>query len=87
MTSASRAAARGRVVLHDFEPVPEDLRAHVLAGLAAPMKKLSPKYFYDEAGARLFERICELEAYYLTRTETAILRRAAREIAECIGPG
>ena len=87
MTPASRAAARGRVVLHDLEPVPEDLRAHVLAGLAAPMKKLSPKYFYDEAGARLFERICELEAYYLTRTETAILRRAAREIAECIGPG
>ncbi|HEY0152640.1 MAG TPA: L-histidine N(alpha)-methyltransferase [Longimicrobium sp.] len=87
MTRVAREAAHGRVVLYDLEPVPDDLRADVLAGLTGPVKKLSPKYFYDEAGARLFERICELGAYYPTRTEIGILRRAAGEIARCIGPG
>lgn len=48
---------------------------------------ISPKYFYDAAGSQLFERICELPEYYLTRTELAILERHVGEMAALIGPG
>ncbi|HEY1091258.1 MAG TPA: L-histidine N(alpha)-methyltransferase [Burkholderiaceae bacterium] len=50
-------------------------------------RAISPKYFYDEAGSRLFERICELPEYYPTRTEMALLRAHGREMADLIGPG
>lgn len=50
-------------------------------------RAISPKYFYDEAGSALFERICALPEYYLTRTELALLQRHAPEIAALIGPG
>ncbi len=67
-----------------FDPA---LRAEVLAGLALPQKVLPPKLFYDAAGAALFERICELDEYYLTRAELSILRAHAGEIAAMVGPG
>src|SRR6185369_8990562 len=63
------------------------LRTEVLAGLALPQKTLPPKLFYDAAGAALFERICELDEYYLTRAELSILRARAGEIAALVGPG
>lgn len=44
-------------------------------------------YFYDEAGSRLFDRITQLPEYYLTRTEVAIMRARAGEMAARIGPG
>lgn len=47
---------------------------------------ISPKYFYDAAGSRLFDRICELPEYYPTRTEVGILRERAGEIAQLAGP-
>jgi dimethylhistidine N-methyltransferase len=56
-------------------------------GLSAYPKHLSPRYFYDAIGSALFEAICELPEYYLTRTETDILGRYAREmIAALRGP-
>jgi L-histidine N-alpha-methyltransferase len=58
----------------------------LLAGLTAPRKRISSKYFYDERGSELFERISELPEYYLTRTELAIMRRHLDEIAELVGP-
>jgi len=58
----------------------------VLGGLLASPKRLSPTFFYDERGSQLFDEICELPEYYLTRTETQILERHAAEIAACIGP-
>jgi L-histidine N-alpha-methyltransferase len=58
----------------------------VLCGLTASPKTLPPKLFYDEEGARLFERICTLDEYYLTRTELSILRRSVGEISELVGP-
>lgn len=48
---------------------------------------ISPKYFYDAEGSRLFDRICELPEYYPTRTELAILQRRAAEMAALAGPG
>ena len=58
----------------------------VLCGLTASRKTLPPKLFYDEEGARLFEQICALDEYYLTRTELSILRSSVGEIAERVGP-
>ncbi len=55
----------------------------VAAGLTACPKRLSCCYFYDADGSRLFEDICELPEYYLTRAERAILERHAGEIADC----
>jgi dimethylhistidine N-methyltransferase len=59
----------------------------VVAGLSATPKTLSAKYFYDAEGSRLFEAICDLPEYYLTRTETALLRKIAPEIAARIPDG
>jgi dimethylhistidine N-methyltransferase len=59
----------------------------VLEGLSRRRKSLPPKYFYDAAGSRLFERICRLREYYPTRTELAITRRNLREMASFAGRG
>jgi dimethylhistidine N-methyltransferase len=59
----------------------------VLAGLSGPAKRISPKYFYDEAGSRLFEDITELPEYYLTRTELGILEESLGAIADSVGSG
>lgn len=61
-------------------------RDDVIQGLGATPKALSPKYFYDERGSRLFEAICAQPEYYLTRTEEGILAGAAAEIAALVGP-
>jgi L-histidine N-alpha-methyltransferase len=61
------------------------LRADVLAGLTAPAKTLPPKWFYDERGSELFEKITRLDEYYPTRAERAILRSAAAQIAAAAG--
>lgn len=58
----------------------------LLAALDARPRRISPKYFYDAAGSRLFDRICELPEYYPTRTELGILQQAAPEIAALAGP-
>ncbi|MEL6816696.1 MAG: L-histidine N(alpha)-methyltransferase, partial [Cyanobacteria bacterium J06598_3] len=59
----------------------------VIAGLSAtPLKSLPPKYFYDERGSHLFEKICELPEYYPTRTETGILKEFGCAIAQQTGP-
>ncbi|HEY5216412.1 MAG TPA: L-histidine N(alpha)-methyltransferase, partial [Pseudolabrys sp.] len=59
----------------------------VLAGLNATPKHIPPKYFYDEAGSQLFERITELPEYYPTRCEMRILRAHAADIAKLIPAG
>jgi len=58
----------------------------VIQGLSQTPKALPPKYFYDERGSRLFEQITQLPEYYLTRTETDILRCSADAIATLTGP-
>jgi dimethylhistidine N-methyltransferase len=85
MTSVRPAADRKALRLFDHEPRPEDIREHVLGALSGDQREFSPKYFYDDAGAALFDRICDLDEYYLTRTESAIHDRHIREIAALIG--
>jgi dimethylhistidine N-methyltransferase len=62
-------------------------REDVLECLARPQKALPPKYFYDAAGSRLFERICRLSEYYPTRVELALTRRHLADIARFAGKG
>ncbi len=59
-----------------------DLRRDVFTGLTAKEKKLQSKYFYDARGSYLFQQICRQPEYYQTRTEMAILRKAASDIME-----
>ena len=60
----------------------------VRLGLCAYPKELAPKYFYDERGSRLFERITELDEYYPTRAEREILAARSAEILAVAGrPG
>src|SRR5262252_1020501 len=60
--------------------------AAVQAGLARTQKSIPPKYFYDERGSRLFEQICALPEYYLTRAELATMQANIAEITQFIGP-
>lgn len=60
--------------------------AEIHAGLARAPKTLSPKFFYDDRGSQLFDRITELPEYYLTRTEISIMESSVCEIAELTGP-
>ncbi len=59
----------------------------VFQGLGKRQKELNCKYFYDEAGSKLFDQICELEEYYLTRTERKIILDNADQMADQIGSG
>jgi len=59
----------------------------VITGLSLPQKTLPPKYFYDAAGSRLFERICRLPEYYVTRAELALTRANIGAIARFAGRG
>ena len=74
--------ARADVPPHDQSD--RSFAQDVIAGLSQQPKKLSPKYFYDEAGSKLFEQITLLPEYYPTRTELRILRDRGAEIAQAI---
>lgn len=58
----------------------------VVAGLSQDRKTLPSKYFYDERGSKLFDDICELDEYYVTRTESALMQEQVGDIASVIGP-
>jgi dimethylhistidine N-methyltransferase len=77
--------AQKRLPLLDLHPQSADFLSDASTGLRQSPKRLSPMYFYDAAGSKLFERICELEEYYPTRTEVSILRRYRRELGLAIG--
>ena len=57
----------------------------VISGLNESQKRLPSKYFYDQRGSQLFDQICLLDEYYLTRTELEIMQAFAPEMADQIG--
>lgn len=79
-----RAHALPRLL--DLHPPHDDLGADVHRGLSQSPRSLPCKYFYDEYGSKLFDRICELDEYYPTRTEISILRENLGEIVRAVGP-
>jgi dimethylhistidine N-methyltransferase len=75
-----------RLIIHNLvkrDPL-AGLAEDVRKGLNASPKRFLPKYFYDELGSQLFEAICLLPEYYLTRAENEILERYADEIAASV---
>lgn len=85
MTMTKQAGLR--LVERDASGVDLAFRADVLAGLAQPQKAVPARWFYDDAGSRLFEEITQLPEYYLTRAETEILTARRGEFAALIGAG
>ena len=75
MNAAGQAALATAAFLND-----------VLDGLRLPEKRIPFKHLYDERGSDLFERICELPEYYLTRTELSIIEESGAAMAEALGP-
>lgn len=57
----------------------------MLQGLQDARKELPSKYFYDDTGSQLFEQICELDEYYLTRTELGIMQAHIQEMVSLLG--
>src|SRR4029079_18073259 len=79
------SGAPGLVNVLDLEPASEDFLAEVVDGLSRSPRSLPCKFFYDERGQELFQKICELPEYYITRSETELLQRHGSEMAESIG--
>jgi dimethylhistidine N-methyltransferase len=65
----------------------DSFKLEVLQGLREHPKRISPKYFYDERGSKLFEKICRVPEYYPTRVEAGILKDSAAAIAAKISSG
>ena len=70
---------QGQDLLSAYDALRE-FESDVDIGLSSTPKYLQPKYFYDEAGSKLFEQICFQKEYYLTRTEAQILKESSSEI-------
>src|ERR671933_1122956 len=76
-----------KIAVLDIAPAHEDFRHQFVAGLIRKPRILPSKFFYDETGSALFNQICELPEYYITRTEMRILREHGVEIAKTFGSG
>jgi dimethylhistidine N-methyltransferase len=74
-----------RLAFHDLAPGEESFRDAVLSGLGCARKRIPCKFFYDARGSALFEAICRLPEYYLTRTEIMILEDNSADIAAHMG--
>jgi len=75
-----------QIKLHDLKPSQNHFLAEVLSGLRKSSKELPSKYFYDELGASLFERLCTLDEYYIPQVEAAIMEKYIGEMVELLGP-
>ncbi|RYZ58685.1 MAG: L-histidine N(alpha)-methyltransferase [Proteobacteria bacterium] len=62
----------------------DHFREDVIQGLSGAIKSIPPKYFYDERGSQLFDKICETKEYYPTRTESQILSDHAGDIMRAL---
>jgi dimethylhistidine N-methyltransferase len=76
---------RIRAALLETAPGKPSFLMETIAGLSRSPRTLPCKFFYDERGAQLFQKICELPEYYITRTELQILRLHSAEMAAVLG--
>jgi dimethylhistidine N-methyltransferase len=76
---------RQPINFYDAHPGGCSLRDEVIAGFSRRPRMLPPKFFYDERGSVLFDRICEQPEYYQTRTEMVILRSALPDLVRLVG--
>jgi len=76
-----------QVTFHDYKPVTSSFYDAVIEGLSREQKSIPPKFFYDERGSKLFDKICEQPEYYPPTVETRMLSSLASEIASLTGGG
>ncbi len=82
---AARLTIEYLIPAQDSERIEQEAAQEVVHGLTQAQKSLPPRYFYDDYGSHLFEQICQLPEYYLTRTETALFQHYASAIAQKTG--
>lgn len=87
LMAARSEAATVSLDLLECAPRQRPLAEEVLEGLNNSQKSLPAKLHYDERGSHLFEQICSLDEYYITRTELGIMRRMAGPLADALGDG
>jgi L-histidine Nalpha-methyltransferase len=75
----------GLEAISPVETARERFRADAVIGLGLLPKRLAPKYFYDRHGSQLFDAICDLPEYYVTRAETAIMRARVHDVVASWG--
>lgn len=85
MSEVSPAALSDDIPIYDLHPKLESFAHAVRHGLAQPHPSIPPRYFYDDEGSLLFDRICRTPEYYLTRTELAMLPKVCAEVAPLAG--
>jgi uncharacterized SAM-dependent methyltransferase len=83
--ATATAAKKDAIHYHEDHRTVEAMAAEVHAGLSCRQKSLPPKFFYDKQGSKLFDTITRLPEYYPTRTEIALLRGHAAEMAQLLG--
>ena len=86
MNRKSRPTMNPKTAVLLREAATSEFLADVIEGLSHKPRTLPCKYFYDARGTQLFQKICELPEYYITRTEIDILDRHGAEIASELGP-
>lgn len=77
--------AQDGVYFYDYNLQESDQQQEILQGLAQRPKRISAKYFYDQAGSQLFEDITQLDEYYPTRTEIQLLKDYRQNIIDKAG--
>jgi L-histidine N-alpha-methyltransferase len=85
-TNVAAAAVEREVAISLVREGAATMVADVREGLARRQKELPPKYFYDERGSELFEKITRLPEYYLTRAERGLLEDHSRSLVETLRP-
>ena len=84
-TPLNQQQLRPNLTFYDLYPPTKDMLAEVSQSLSGANPSLHPKYFYDETGSALFDRITRTPEYYPTRTETGLLTDYAEEIHARLG--
>ena len=87
LTPPGDGASGGVAYFVDRQPRVADFEHAVIAGLRAAQKEIPAKFFYDEEGSHIFNRICGTEEYYVTRTEIGLLSDRSDDIRRLAGPG
>ena len=82
---AEAAGTRTRFTLRRVAASERTFADDIRQGMTAVQKSIPPRYFYDNLGSSLFDAICNLPEYYVTRAETELLRRHSRDIATSAG--
>ncbi len=84
MSSVDAQSSANEYAFFDLQPSARAELDEIVAGLTATRKTVSPKFFYDEKGSKLFEEITQLDEYYLTRTEMALFDQYHEQIAQAL---